>query len=70
MHKDLFDGPESKCNDHMKQSEIGCCSLADSLVRVNTTKPDDDENKMRMLLSGNASGRFSSESELRVNTTK
>ena len=63
MHKDLFDVPESKCNDQMKRSEIECCSLAGSLLRVNTTKPDDDENKMRMLLPGNASGRFSCESE-------
>ena len=63
MHKDLFDVPESKCNDHMKQSEIGCCSLAGSLLRVNTTKREDDENEMGMLLPGTASGRFSSESK-------
>ena len=41
--------------------------VVDSLVRVNTTKREDDENEMGMLLPGTASGRFSSESELRVN---
>ena len=59
----LFDVTDSKYFYHMKRWEIECCSLADSLLRVNTTKPEDDENEMRMLLPGTASDRFSSESE-------
>ena len=64
MHMDSFDVTDSKYFDHKKRWEIECSSLADSLLRVKTTKPEDDENEeMRMLLPGTASDRFSSESE-------
>ena len=63
MHMDSFDVTDSKYFYHMKRWEIECSSLADSLLRVKTTKPEDDENEMRMLLPGTASDKFSSESE-------